>query len=224
MELAGFIAGKVAFGTFAFVIPILVCGPLHAILGYLAAMGIAGVVMATVFQLAHVVEPAAYPLPDVSTYEMAEAWAVHQAATTVDFAPRSKIQSWLFGGLNFQTEHHLFPHISHLHYPRLSRIVERACKRFEIPYNVHPSLFSAIASHFSAAPAPRPAGLIPPLVCPLIPLFSPITFAQAICTFLYHKEGEGDKDHEDVSGFEAFLGNIEIWNCPLSVNSSYLCD
>jgi linoleoyl-CoA desaturase len=111
-------------------------------------MGICGIVMATVFQLAHVVEPADYPMPDATTNEMADAWAVHQVHTTVNFAPRSRIQSWLFGGLNFQTEHHLFPHISHLHYPWLSRIVEHACHRFDMPYNVHPSLFSAIASHF----------------------------------------------------------------------------
>jgi len=147
-ELVGFIAGKVAFATFAIVIPILVCGWVDALIGYAAAMAIAGVVMSTVFQLAHVVEPAAYPLPDVKTNEMSEAWAVHQAHTTVDFAPRSRIQAWLFGGLNFQTEHHLFPHVSHLHYPRLCRIVERACDRYGVPYHVHPTLFSAIASHF----------------------------------------------------------------------------
>jgi linoleoyl-CoA desaturase len=147
-ELAGFIAGKVAFATFAFVIPILVCGWVDALIGYACAMGLSGVVMATVFQLAHVVEPAAYPLPDVKTNEMSDAWAVHQAHTTVDFAPRSRIQAWLFGGLNFQTEHHLFPHISHLHYPRMSRIVAKACERFDVPYHVHPTLFSAIASHF----------------------------------------------------------------------------
>ncbi len=148
MELLGFIAGKVAFATFAFVIPFLICGPVHAIIGYLCAMAVCGVVMATVFQLAHVVEPAEYPLPNMDTYEMSDAWAVHQIHTTVDFAPKSRIQTWLFGGLNFQTEHHLFPHISHLHYPRLARIVARACARFDVPYNVHPTLFSAIASHF----------------------------------------------------------------------------
>jgi linoleoyl-CoA desaturase len=147
-ELAGFLLGKTVFGTFAFVIPIMLCGFTDAIIGYLAAMGICGIVMATVFQLAHVVEPADYPMPDATTNEMADAWAVHQVHTTVNFAPRSRIQSWLFGGLNFQTEHHLFPHISHLHYPWLSRIVEHACHRFDMPYNVHPSLFSAIASHF----------------------------------------------------------------------------
>lgn len=147
-ELVGFIAGKVAFFTFAFLIPFLIVGWPNALIGYLAAMAICGVVMAVVFQLAHVVEPAAYPLPDQKTNEMSDAWAVHQAHTTVDFAPKSRIQAWLFGGLNFQTEHHLFPHVSHLHYPRLSRIVARACDRYGVPYHVHPTFFSAIASHY----------------------------------------------------------------------------
>jgi len=29
-------------------------------------------------------------------------WAVHQAETIVDFARRSRIVTWLLGGLNFQ--------------------------------------------------------------------------------------------------------------------------
>jgi fatty acid desaturase len=47
------------------------------------------------------------------------AWAVHQVETTVVFARRSRVVTWLVGGLNFQIEHHLFPRISHVHYPAI---------------------------------------------------------------------------------------------------------
>ena|SRR5690349_16112697 len=45
-------------------------------------------------------------------------------------------------------EHHLFPHICHVHYPRIAAIVEATCAEFNVRYTVHAGLFSAIASHW----------------------------------------------------------------------------
>jgi fatty acid desaturase len=39
--------------------------------------------------------------------------------------------SWLIGGLTFQIEHHLFPHICHVHYPKLSHIVRRTAASWD---------------------------------------------------------------------------------------------
>src|SRR5690606_14504925 len=75
-------------------------------------------------------------------------WAIHQVKTTADFGAKSKILSWFAGGLNFQIEHHLFPRISHIHYPAISKIVEQTCNDFGILYNNFPTLGAAIASHF----------------------------------------------------------------------------
>ena len=77
-----------------------------------------------------------------------KSWAEHQVETTVDFARGNKLVSWFVGGLNFQVEHHLFPRVCHIHYPKLTRIIENACKRREIPYNAHPSVMAGIRSHF----------------------------------------------------------------------------
>jgi linoleoyl-CoA desaturase len=55
--------------------------------------------------------------------------------------------NWLVGGLNFQIEHHLFPKISHIHYPALSEIVRKACAEYGIPYLEYPRVRYAIASH-----------------------------------------------------------------------------
>src|SRR5947209_6313638 len=76
------------------------------------------------------------------------AWPVHQAETTVDFARRSRVVAWLLGGLNFQIEHHLFPRISHVNYPAISRLVEETCRDFGIKYAEHRSLRAGVASHF----------------------------------------------------------------------------
>ncbi len=146
-NLIAFIAGKLAFTFFAFVLPMLFHNPLVVLFWYVVSMGIGGLVLAVVFQLAHVVENAAYPMPDAVTGNMEEAWAIHQMRTTVDFAQKSKVLTWYLGGLNFQAEHHILANVSHLHYPRISKLVERACKRYNVPYNVHPTFWDGLVSH-----------------------------------------------------------------------------
>jgi linoleoyl-CoA desaturase len=75
-------------------------------------------------------------------------WAVHQIETTANFARGNPLLTWYLGGLNYQVEHHLFPKISHLHYPALAGIVERSCARFGIRYLAHRTFFEAIGSHY----------------------------------------------------------------------------
>jgi linoleoyl-CoA desaturase len=60
----------------------------------------------------------------------------------------NKIISWFVGGLNFQIEHHLFPKVSHVHYPAISKIVQQKCKEFHLPYNHYHTLHEALFSHF----------------------------------------------------------------------------
>ena len=79
---------------------------------------------------------------------MENAWAVHQVETTVNFARRSKIESWLLGGLNFQIEHHLFPRVCHVNYPAISNLVEQTCREFGVRYGEHTSFRAGLSSHF----------------------------------------------------------------------------
>jgi len=75
-------------------------------------------------------------------------WAVHQVITTSNFSVNNRIISWFVGGLNYQIEHHLFPRISHVHYPALSRLVRAECTAFQLPYNTLPTFKAAVDSHF----------------------------------------------------------------------------
>ena len=79
---------------------------------------------------------------------MDHAWAIHQVETTADFARGNRVVTWLVGGLNFQTEHHLFPRISHVHYPALSILVEQTCRDFGVRYTAFRSFRSGLVSHF----------------------------------------------------------------------------
>jgi linoleoyl-CoA desaturase len=80
-----------------------------------------------------VVDVTEFPEPD-SLGNMKDDWAAHQLKTTTNFAQKSWFFSWFVGGLNFQVEHHLFPKISHIHYPKINEIVKNTCAEFGIPY------------------------------------------------------------------------------------------
>jgi linoleoyl-CoA desaturase len=103
--------------------------------------------MSVVFQLAHRVEEAEFPLPRPDTGRIEHSWAIHQAQTTVNFARRSGVAAWLLGGLNFQIEHHLFPRICHVNYPAMAQVVEDTCHEFGVRYREHPSVRAGLASH-----------------------------------------------------------------------------
>jgi len=55
--------------------------------------------------------------------------------------------STLYGGMNYQVEHHLFPTISHVHFPTISPIVEQCCKDYNIPYNCKTTWLDAVVGY-----------------------------------------------------------------------------
>lgn len=146
-ELAILVGGKLFYATTALVIPIMLHGWLIGISFYLLASFVQGVIMSTVIQLAHAVGEAEFPLP-AENGRMETSWAVHQVLTTVDFARDSRIVSWYTGGLNFQTEHHLFPRICHVNYPAISKIVQQTCHEFGLPYREFPTFWAGVVAHY----------------------------------------------------------------------------
>ena len=138
--------GKAFFLSGAFVVPLLFHKVGEVALWYLVTMMVLGVVLATVFQLAHCVEEATFPLPNEAG-KMEHDWATHQVLTTVDFSRGNWLVTWYVGGLNYQIEHHLFPHICHVHYPKIAEIVERAARAHGIPYHCNSS-GAALRSHY----------------------------------------------------------------------------
>jgi linoleoyl-CoA desaturase len=129
-------------------VPLLVKGGAFWLLFFLSLHCVLGLTLAIVFQLAHVVENTEFETAAIDPKVIESEWAVYQVKTTANFATQNKVISWLTGGLNFQIEHHLFPRISHIHYPALSKIVKKICKQYEVPYHCFPTMWSAVVSHF----------------------------------------------------------------------------
>lgn len=118
----------------------------QVLIGYLFLQFAGGLTVSIIFQLAHVVENVDFPLPDEEGVIPAN-WGAHEMRTTSNFAVKSPFVTHLFGGLNFQIEHHLMPKISHGHYRQLSPIVKKTAEEFNLPYHAQPSLGAAVASH-----------------------------------------------------------------------------
>lgn len=118
----------------------------QVMLGFVSLHLVAGLILSVIFQLAHVVEDASFPVPDKNG-NIDNEWAIHQLNTTADFARDNKFITFYVGGLNFQAIHHLFPRICHVHYPKIAPIVEKTAKEFGVKYLCNESFWSAFMSH-----------------------------------------------------------------------------
>jgi linoleoyl-CoA desaturase len=117
------------------------------LVGFFVMHYTAGLILSIVFQLAHVVDETTNPVPDENG-EIENTWAIHQLYTTANFAPKNKIVNWFTGGLNHQVEHHLFPHISHVHYGKIADIVKQTATECNLPYHEFKTMRSAVVAHF----------------------------------------------------------------------------
>jgi len=139
--------GLVPHVTLGLVLPYLVFNSMWVVgLSYMAFFMSVSFAMAITFVLAHVSDGQSFYL---SHETKNKDWAVHQLETTMDFAVDNKFLTWLLGGLNFQVEHHIFPTICHLHYPKIQKIVKTYCKEQSIPYHEEKSVWSAFKSHLA---------------------------------------------------------------------------
>jgi linoleoyl-CoA desaturase len=117
------------------------------LIGFLVMNFAEGLVLALVFQLAHLVQDTEMPHP-AEHENIEESWPEHQMRTTANFSRKSHVAAFLCGGLNYQIEHHLFPKVCHIHYPAISHIVKETALEFGLPYNENETFLSALKSHY----------------------------------------------------------------------------
>jgi linoleoyl-CoA desaturase len=147
-ELVTVLAGKAVFVTWAILVPLLVHRSGWVVVLFLLGSLTLGLVLSTVFQLAHTVPAAAFHGVASGDQRMPTGWAEHQVRATVDFAPSNRLLGWYVGGLNFQIEHHLLPDVCHVHYRALAGIVAETCRAYGVPHRSEPTLCAAIAAHY----------------------------------------------------------------------------
>ncbi len=118
-----------------------------ALIGFLVMHFITGYTLSIVFQMAHIVEGTSF-VEGSATGKVNMSFKEHQVVTTANFGMYDQFLTWYVGGLNYQIEHHLFPKISHVHYPAISVIVQEVARNYNVEYNVFESFGSAKRSHF----------------------------------------------------------------------------
>lgn len=132
---------KALYIAFWFVIPIIIfslrmdfkSALIYVGVWYLVKAVVLGWNLSFTFQLAHVVDGSSFPKPnndgllDMEPFE-------HQLITTGDFAQGNILVTEYSGGLNYQIEHHMFPTVSHVHYPAISKIVRRGADIYNMDY------------------------------------------------------------------------------------------
>jgi linoleoyl-CoA desaturase len=138
---------KVLYVLFYIALPIYWLGWLPGLVGFLVITFVCGVGISIVFQLAHVVKGTQFFSAEEGSQRYD--WAIHQVRSTANFATGNRFLYWILGGLNFQVEHHLFPRISHIHYPVIARYVKQTCQEYGIAYQEYKTMWSAFASHIT---------------------------------------------------------------------------
>jgi len=144
---AKLLIGKIAHFGLLLVLPAVLHGPWLALAGFLVFHMVGGLVLAVVFQLAHVVEGPQVITPDASG-GLPHRWAALQLRTTANFCGDNPLVTFIVGGLDHQIEHHLFPSICHVHDPTLAPVVREVALAHGLPYHRHPTFWGAVASHF----------------------------------------------------------------------------
>lgn len=134
--------------SYMLVIPILVIDvpAWHIIGGFLLGNLLMGVTLGICFQVTHLSDNTVFAEPDENGI-IYNSFPRHVIAATADFAPNNKIMTWISGGLNLHVAHHLFPKISQVHLPAVTKILSQTCNEFGVPYKVYPTVFSALKSH-----------------------------------------------------------------------------
>ncbi len=91
-----------------------------------------GYLLYFIFTPAHLVNDVDFCSPGENA-NIDNSWSEHQMYTTCNYGS-TPFMNFFFGGLNHQIEHHLFPGICHIHYPKISKIVRATAKEFDLPY------------------------------------------------------------------------------------------
>ncbi len=143
------LTGKLLFFGWALALPMWLHWSLHGVamvlLVFLGLSFLFSFVVTLTFQAAHCNDEAMFTTPELANETL---WKVHEVQTTQNFSPDNRALRWLLGGLNFQIEHHLYPWLPHVHYPRIYKMVRAVCERHGLQYHCQPTLWAAVRSHY----------------------------------------------------------------------------
>jgi len=147
-RVAGFVALKALYVTALLVLPIAL-SPLpwiEVVAAYVLATVLASLAFVLPLIGTHFADGNVFPEPGPDG-RLHCTYVEHVLATSLDWAPTSRLVTFLIGGLNSHVAHHLFPRVSHAHYREISAAIGRLAARHGVEYHCT-GLSGMIAAHF----------------------------------------------------------------------------
>jgi len=117
------------------------------LLGFFLMHFTLSILLSIILLPAHVFELTEYPVREADG-RIRGGWSLYQMRTTMDYSRKSKLCNFLFGGLNINVVHHLFPKICHVHLIPVSDILRTTADEHGITYHTK-SIWAAMKSHFA---------------------------------------------------------------------------
>lgn len=138
---------KAFFIFYTTVIPILQgVSPLKAIGAMLFLIVVAGIFALLILLTPHANNANEFPLPD-NEGKLSNSWLAHQFSTTNDIKMNNWLCNNLLGNFNFHIIHHLFPRVSAVFAPELTKIVEDYASEYKLGYRSY-TLLEALKFHY----------------------------------------------------------------------------
>lgn len=143
-EYAIIIGSKLFYLFYMIVLPSLVLGFSigQMIIAFLVTHFLMGLAASWIIQTAHLLDINGFPKTK-DEYDFVD----HIFTTTTDYSTRSRIANVICGGLNHHIIHHIYPHVAHTHYPKLTKIVKETAEEFGVDYRENPSMYKAMIHH-----------------------------------------------------------------------------
>lgn len=160
LEKASVILGKLVHFGLIYALPMYLHGVKAGLAACCAYFMTQGVVLASTFAVSHNVDEAKPGAPQTFAGERLNEsrdvrdWGIQQLVTSANWG--HWIGCFFTGGLNLQIEHHLFPAVSFMHYPAISRIVEDEAQRRGLNYASYqtlPDIIRKFVSYMATAGA-----------------------------------------------------------------------
>jgi linoleoyl-CoA desaturase len=126
---------KIAYIGYMIVLPIMFSGysTSAVITTYLIFIGSISVFFAFTLGGSHISAEAEFGHTNEDN-EIEQSYFRHQMSACIDFNSESKMMGYFFGGLNTHVAHHLFPKMSPVYYPGISKIIKNLSKKYQMPY------------------------------------------------------------------------------------------
>lgn len=121
-----FVLQKTGYLAYILLLPLLFASqPWYMVLlGFVVMHLLQSLFLLFTFFMTHHVEGLVYPTTTPDGY-INTSWVMNQVRSSNDMYPYSRLANFIFGGFNNHIAHHLFPHIHHIYYPELSRLLYR---------------------------------------------------------------------------------------------------